>query len=160
MALIYKLRVCLISTVAVLLIIMAVVFTAVRALLPYATEYVAEIQQVLTEQIGLPVSIDAIDADMSWFTPRLKLINLVVKDEAGVNELLRLDEAIFSLAYIDSLFNLSPVVGEINLVGADLYIERHPDDRWIIQGVEFINDGTAEPSPELDKLIKNTNFSL
>lgn len=160
MAWIYKLRVCLISTAAAILIILAVAFTALRAFLPYATEYVAEIQQALSQQTGLPVSIDSIDADMSWFTPRLKLINVVIYEKEGRKELLHLDEAIFALSYVDSLFNLSPVVGEINLIGADLYIERHPDNRWVIQGIEFVGGGSNAPSSELMAVIQNTNFSL
>ena len=68
MAWIHKLRVCLVSTAAVMLIILAVVVTVLRAFLPYATEYVSDIQRLLSHQIGLPVSIDSIDADMKWFT--------------------------------------------------------------------------------------------
>jgi uncharacterized protein YhdP len=160
MAWIYKLRVWLISTTAVILIILAVAFTALRTFLPHATEYVSEIQQALSHQIGLPVSIDSIDADMSWFTPRLKLINVVIHDEDNKKEFLRFDEAVFALAYIDSLFNLSPVVGEINLIGTDLYIERHPENRWVIQGIELAAGDSNTSSGELVKLIQNTNFSL
>ncbi len=155
---IYKLRVCLITTTAVILIVLAVAITALRAFLPHATDYVADIQMILSDQIGLPVTIDSIDADMEWFTPRLKLINVVIYQDE--RELFRFDEAVFALSYVDSLFNLSPIIGEINLIGADLYIERHPDNRWVVQGIEFVGDGSNAPSSEFVTVIQNTNFSL
>ena len=160
MAWTYKLRVCLISTTAVILIVLAIAFTVLRAILPYATDYVSEVQRALSDKVGLPVSIDSIDADMFWFTPRLKLINVVIHDKEGEKELIHLDEAVFALAYVESLFKLTPVIGDISFIGADLYIERHPENRWLIQGIEYVGDGSNAPSSELLETIQNTNFSL
>jgi len=76
-----RFRVFIIISIAVLLITAAVLFSAVRAVLPYATGYKNEIQQEISEQIGLPVEIGSIDAEIYWFTPRLKLIDVIVYDD-------------------------------------------------------------------------------
>ncbi|MCK5002290.1 MAG: hypothetical protein KAJ92_03475 [Gammaproteobacteria bacterium] len=159
-----KIRLYLIYTTAVTLIVLAVAFSVLRAVLPHATAYVDDLEQELTQQIGLPVSIASMDADMYWLVPRLKLVDVVIYDKARQRELLRLDEAIFALAFVDSILQWSPTVGDISLVGADLYIERHINNRWRIQGVEFGGDSTAasgsDSSRELIAAVKNTSFSL
>ena len=158
-----KIRLYLIYTIAVTLIILAVAFSVLRAVLPYATGYVENLEQELAQQIGLPVSIASMDADMYWLVPRLKLVDVVIYDKDKQRELLRLDEAFFALAYIDSILQRTPTVGDISLIGADLYIERYADNRWRIQGVEFGGDNTSSnsnSSSEIIAAIKNTSFSL
>ena len=88
-----KTRIFLISSVAVALIILAVAFTLLRGMLPHATGYIAEIERGISTQIGLPVSIGSIDAEMHWFTPRLKVLNLVIYKENG-KILVRFDMAV------------------------------------------------------------------
>ncbi|MDH5611461.1 MAG: DUF3971 domain-containing protein [Gammaproteobacteria bacterium] len=159
-----KVRLYLIYTVAVILIVLAVIFSALRAALPHATGYVQELEQTLTDQIGLPVSIASMDADMYGLIPRLKLVDVVIYDKENQRELLRLDEAFFALAFVDSILQWSPIVGDISLVGADLYIERYADNRWRIQGIEFggnvASSSTSSSANELISAIKNTSFSL
>ena len=159
-----KIRLYLIYTAAVTLIVLAVAFSVLRAVLPHATAYVDDLEQALTQQIGLPVSIGSMDADMYWLVPRLKLVDVVIHDKDKQRELLRLDEAFFALAFVDSILEWSPTVGDISLVGADLYIERYADNRWRIQGVEFGGDGAdssaSNSSSELIAAVKNTSFSL
>ncbi|MCK4706001.1 MAG: hypothetical protein KAT90_10990, partial [Gammaproteobacteria bacterium] len=158
-----KIRLYLIYTTAVTLIFLAVAFSMLRAALPYATGYVEDLEQALTQQIGLPVSIASMDADMYWLVPRLKLVDVVIHDKDKQRELLRLDEAFFALAYVDSILQWSPTVGDISLVGADLYIERYADNRWRIQGVEFganSSSSSNNASSEIITAIKNTSFSL
>ena len=159
-----KIRLYLIYTTAVTLIVLAVAFSVLRAVLPHATGYVDDLEQAISQQIGLPVSIDSMDADMYWLVPRLKLVDVIIYDKTKQRELLHLDEAFFALAFVDSILELSPTVGEISLVGADLYIERHSGNRWRIQGVEFGGDGVdstaSDSSGELIAAVKNTSFSL
>lgn len=155
-----NLRVCLITAAAALLIVLAVVFSVLRAVLPHATGYTAEIQQKISEQIGLPVTFESIDADMDWLVPRLRLIDFNVYNSDGKNLLIHFDEADFSLAYIDSLRQMSPIVGEISLVGADLVIEKHKDKRWTVQGIDVKGGNEQKSSSQLEDFLKNSNFSL
>ena len=159
-----KVRLYLIYTIAVMLIVLAVAFSALRVALPHATGYVEDLEQALTQKIGLPVSIASMDADMYWLVPRLKLVDVVIYDKDRQRELLRLDEAFFALAFVDSILQWSPTVGDISLVGADLYIERHAKNRWRIQGIEFGGDVAApaagSSASELIAAIENTSFSL
>ena len=141
---------------------MAILFSVMRAMLPHATGYTEDIRQELSAQLGLPVSIQSLDADMDMLTPRLKIIDLIIYKKNGVDTLLHFSEANFSLAYIDSLRHLLPVVGAIDLVGAELFIERHENNRWVVQGYE-LSGGLVEKTAETNQLIrtiKNINYSL
>ena len=155
-----KIRICLISSVAVALIVLAVAFTLLRTLLPYATGYIAEIEQGISEQIGLPVSIGSLDADMRWFTPRLKLLNLVVYKEDGKEKLFTLTEANFSLAYLESIRFMMPMVGNISLHGAELFIERHDNGKWVIQGFEVYEKQSSKDSQALTDLLLSADIAL
>ena len=137
MGLIRKTRICLVTTLAVLLILLAVAFTLLRASLPYATGYLADIEQGISKQTGFPVTIGSLDADMYYFTPRLKLLNVTVYRDDGMSTLLQLDEVNVSLAFIDSIRLMMPMVGSVSLHGADIEIERHPEGKWVVQGLAF-----------------------
>lgn len=155
-----KFRIYLISTVAIVLIALAVVFSILRALLPHATAYVAEIETQISDLIGLPVSIETLDADMDWLRPRLKLINLVIYKNEQRDVLIAFTEADFSLAFIDSVRYMMPMAGEISLHGADITIERHPQNIWTVQGFEFSSADTASDSDELIEVLLNMNLAL
>jgi uncharacterized protein YhdP len=155
-----KTRICLISSVAVMLIVLAVAFTVLRAMLPYATTYIAEIESGIRAQIGLPVSIGSLDADMHWFTPRLKVLDLVIYKEDGKEVLISLTEANFSLAYIDSIRFMMPMVGHVSLHGAELFIERHPNDKWVVQGYEIYERESSKDSEELIEIVLSADISL
>ena len=155
-----KIRICLISSVAVALIVLAVAFTLLRTLLPYATGYIAEIEQGVSDQIGLPVSIGSLDADMRWFTPRLKVLDLVIYKEDGKEKLFTLTEANFSLAYLDSIRFLMPMVGDISLHGAELFIERHDNGKWVIQGFEVYEKQSSKDSQALIELLLSADIAL
>ena len=155
-----KIRICLISSVAVALIVLAVAFTLLRTLLPYATGYIAEIEKGISDQIGLPVSIGSLDADMHRFTPRLKVLDLVIYKEDGKEKLFTLTEANFSLAYLESIRFMMPMVGNVSLHGAELFIERHPNGKWVIQGFEIYERESSKDSEELIELILSADIAL
>ncbi|MGD8582678.1 MAG: hypothetical protein PVF06_08565, partial [Gammaproteobacteria bacterium] len=143
-----------------MLIVLAVAFTVLRAMLPYATGYIAEIESGISAQIGLPVSIGSLDADMHWFTPRLKVLDLVIYKEDGREKLISLTEANFSLAYIDSIRFMMPMVGHVSLHGAELFIERHPNDKWVVQGYEIYERESSKDSEELIEIVLSADIAL
>ena len=144
---------------AIVLIVLAISFSLLRAALPYASDYRADLEQQLSRQLGLPVSIASLDAGMRWFTPQLVLVDVVVYQSDGKSELIRFDEIELALAWLDSLRYRMPMIGEINLVGSELRIERAQDGLWRFQGVAF--SGSDKPLPEaLLATLENANYAL
>lgn len=155
-----NIRITLITTAAVVLIALAVAFSVLRAVLPHATGYLAEVDQALEQQLGLPVKIASLDADMSWLQPQLKLLSVRVYNADGKSVLVEFDEVSFTLSYLDSLRHMSLKIGGISLTGSDLLLERNKQGRWFLQGIQVAMTDSEQISDELVNQINNTNFSL
>ena len=160
MRLVLRFRIFIIISLAVLLISAAVVFSLLRAVLPYATGYKNEIQQEISQQIGLPVEIESIDAAIHWFSPRLKLIGVSVYDEKNKVPLFNFKEAFVELDVIASIMHNDFIVNDIGLVGADLSIERLTENEWLIQGIKFTSDGASELPEQFIYMLQNADYLL
>ncbi|MBT8133533.1 MAG: hypothetical protein KJO03_03430 [Gammaproteobacteria bacterium] len=155
-----RFRIFIIISLAVLLISAAVVFSVLRAVLPYATGYKIEIQQEISQQIGLPVEIESIDAAIHWFSPRLKLIGVSVYDERNKVPLFNFKEAFVELDVLASIIHNDIIVDNIGLVGADLSIERLAENEWLVQGIKFTSDGSSELPEQFFYMLLNADYLL
>jgi uncharacterized protein YhdP len=152
--------VCLIICLAVVLISAAVLFSVLRAVLPYATGYKNEIQLEVSQQIGLPVEIGSIDADIHWFSPRLKLIGVSIFDEKNKVPLFNFKEAFVELDVIASIMHRDIIVADVGLVGADISIEKISESEWSVQGIKFTSEGSSELPEQFVYMLQNSDFLL
>ena len=143
-----------------MLISAAVIFSLLRAFLPYATDYKNEIQQEISQQIGLPVEIDSIDAAIDGFSPRLKLIGVTVFDEKNKVPLFNFHEAFVELDVVASILYRELIAADVGLVGADISIEKLSRNEWLIQGVKFTGDGSSELPYKFLYMIQNADYLL
>jgi len=155
-----RFRIFIIICLAVTLISAAVVFSILRAVLPYATGYKNEIQQEVSQQIGLPVEIESIDAAIHWFSPRLKLIGVSVYDEKNKVPLFNFKEAFVALDVIASIMHGDFIVADIGLIGADISIEKLSEKEWLVQGIKFSSEGSSELPEEFVYMLQNSNYLL
>ena len=153
-------RVFIIITLAVMLITAAVIFSTLRAVLPYATGYKNEIQQEVSKQLGLPVEIKSIDAAIHWFSPRLKLINVSVYDDKDKVPLFHFEEAFLGLDVVASLLRGEIIIDDVGLIGADISIEKLSETEWMVQGIKFTGDGSSELPDQFIYMIQNSDYLL
>ena len=157
---ILRFRIFIIISLAVALISVAIVFSVLRAVLPYATGYKNEIQQEISQQIGLPVEINTIDAAIHWFSPRLKLIDVSVFDKKYKVPLFNFHEAFVELDVVSSILRGELIVDDIGLIGTDLSIEKLSDNEWLVQGVKFTSEGSSELPDQFLYMLKNSDYLL
>ena len=157
---ILRFRVCIIICLAVMLISAAVLFSVLRAVLPYATGYKNEIQLEISQQIGLPVEIESIDAAIHWFSPRLKLIGVSVFDEKNKVPLFNFKEAFVELDFIASIMHRDFIVADVGLVGADISIEKLSENEWSVQGIKFTSEGSSELPEQFVYMLQNADYLL
>ncbi|MBL4712439.1 MAG: hypothetical protein JKX75_08095 [Gammaproteobacteria bacterium] len=155
-----RIRVFVIISFAVVLISAAVIFSVLRAVLPYATDYKNEIQLELSQQIGLPVEIKSIDAAIHWFSPRLKLIGVTVYDEKYKSSLFNFREAFVQLNVAASLLRREIIIENIGIIGADISIEKLSESDWLIQGIKFSSGGTTELPEQFMYMLQNADYLL
>lgn len=151
---------CIIICLAVVLISAAVLFSVLRAVLPYATGYKNEIQFEVSQQIGLPVEIGSIDADIHWFSPRLKLIGVSIFDEKNKVPLFNFKEAFVELDVVASIMHRDIIVADVGLVGADISIEKLSESEWSVQGIKFTSEGSSELPEQFVYMLQNSDFLL
>src|SRR5688572_12420063 len=89
-------------SVASFLILLALVFSGIRLMLPLATDYKHDIENVVTDLSGYPARIERIDTDWLWFKPRLKLIGVRLEDTAADSELFVAQEVILAMNLFSS----------------------------------------------------------
>ena len=65
---------------AIMVIIMAILFSLFRALTPWATQYKGEVEQHLSALVGQPVIISSMETSWYWFEPVLRLNQVTVSD--------------------------------------------------------------------------------
>ena len=157
---IFRLRVFIIISLAVVLISAAVTFSVIRAVVPYATAYKNEIQQEISQQIGLPVEINSIDAAIHGFSPRLKLIGVSVFDEKNKVPLFNFREAFVELDVFASIIRREIIVADVGLVGADLSIEKLSDNEWMVQGIKITSEGSSELPDQFLYILQNADYLL
>ncbi len=155
-----RLRVCIIITLAIMLIVVAVAFGLLRAFLPYATGYKTEIETAISQQIGLPVRIERIDADINWFSPRLDLLQITVYNSVNKVPLFHFRKLLFELDTIHSLLRRELVVGDISLVGIDISIEKQMNKRWLVQGIEIEDSHSTGMMDKLMYTLLHADYSL
>jgi uncharacterized protein YhdP len=153
-------RVSFIILLSVILISAAVIFSVLRAALPYATGYKSEIQQEISRQIGLPVEIGSIDAAIHWFSPRLKLLNVSVFDKDHKLHLFDFEEAFVELDTTVSLLRGELIVGDVGLVGTKIAVEKLSDNEWLVQGIKFSSEGENELPEQFLYMLKNSDYLL
>ena len=143
-----------------MLISSAVIFSVLRAVLPYATDYKNDIQLELSQQIGLLVEIESIDAAIHWFSPRLKLIDVSVYDEMSKPPLFHFREAFVQLDVIASILRQEIIVDDVGLIGGDISIEKLSETDWLVQGIKISSEGNTELPEQFMYMLQNADYLL
>jgi len=155
-----RIRVFIIISFSVMLISSAVIFSVLRAVLPYATDYKNDIQLELSQQIGLLVEIESIDAAIHWFSPRLKLIDVSVYDEMSKPPLFHFREAFVQLDVIASILRQEIIVDDVGLIGGDISIEKLSETDWLVQGIKISSEGNTELPEQFMYMLQNADYLL
>ena len=114
----------------------ALSFLFVReVLVPRADDYRLEIAAALGNAIGLPVSIEALSADLSGLRPRLHLSGLLLRDAAG-RPALRLETVDATIAW-SSLLRGHAHFHRLVVHSPELALRREADGELFVAGVRI-----------------------
>jgi len=128
-----KLKNWFLTIIGLFVIFLAISFTLVRVAIKSIPDYSSAIQEAVSEQLDITLEVGFLDAEIHWLVPRLNLIDVNVSDKAGVRHLLHLEEIDLSLDWAESIKSMSPVVGEITLVGLNIQIGINNKSQLLIQ---------------------------
>jgi len=130
-------RVCL-TTVGVLLILLALISASVRLGLPLVTHFKPSIESRLSEYLSGPVAIG--DLKLSWvgFGPMLKAEKVAVSESS--DRKVTIDELLIDVNLAKSFAAGVPVINELTLVGASLSLEADEAGRYRLHGMQKVRE--------------------
>ena len=120
---------------AVGVVLLAVLFSTARLMLPHAEDYRAELQERLSDYIGQPASIESLDAEWRGLEPSLVLKDVILRDPGGKSPVLQLRKIRVGVDLLDSLLLREVVFSGITLVGLDLALTKFADGHIAMQGM-------------------------
>jgi uncharacterized protein (TIGR02099 family) len=132
---------------SILLIILGGVFMGgARLLLPIATEYREEVQQLASKELGQQVKIETLNTSWRGYGPELVLGNVdLIDPETGLASL-RVNEIHIGIGILDSLRNMAITVREISFYRSQLLIKRRSDGAVVLAGLEGMEGGSGDSS--------------
>jgi uncharacterized protein (TIGR02099 family) len=130
-----------------LVILLAILLTAARLLLPLVDlgDYREEIEGLVEEGVGKPLTIGRMQAELHGFRLALKFSEVAVYNEEGSPPLVQAREIRVDIELLNSLLSGKLQLGGGLVVGTKLLIERHADGSVSLQGMvaEGGNDSGA-----------------
>ena len=126
------------TTVAVGLVLLALLMSGLRLALPYFNEHRAELSHWLSQMWGAPVSFASIDVRFVGYRPQLILTEVRLGDEGPTIHSLGA-----SLALWRSLVNGRPMIGALVLDRPSLVLHRSVSGSWQLVGAPIADAASS-----------------
>lgn len=125
---------------AVLIIVMAIIFSVFRALTPWARQYKPMVEAHLSTMLGQPVSVESMDTSWYWLHPVLRLnhISLTGKDSHEF----KLNKLLIGINLFSSLWHWSIQPGILYIDHTHL-IFRQTNGHWMVDGLNISQQDTS-----------------
>lgn len=138
----------------------AALLSVARTWLPQFGAQRAEVQRWVSEAVGQPVQIDALDAEWRGLYPVLHLRGVRLLDPQQRHILLRFAELRVAIDPYAALYRWRVQVRALSVIGARLSVERRADGSLAVLGIEEKQDGKADNKEVLAWLANQPELSL
>ncbi|MCP3671866.1 MAG: TIGR02099 family protein [Gammaproteobacteria bacterium] len=130
-----------------LLIILGGIFIgATRLLLPIATEYRQEVQELVSAELGQKVEIGQLKTSWRGYGPELILGNVLLLDPESGLPSLRISEARIGIGILDSLRNRAITPRQITFYRTRMLIKYRSDGSVMLAGLEDMEHSSGDSS--------------
>jgi len=137
-------------TVAILVIILAVISSIFRSLTPWVKQYKGEVEHHLSLLVGEPVTIQTMETGWYWFQPVLKLRQVSLGGES--KNALHLNTLLVGINLFKSLLNWQIEPGALYVDDMHLTL-REKANHWTIDGISTNAMNNGEMTPKKTKQI-------
>ncbi len=138
----------------------AALLSVARTWLPQFGAQRAEVQRWVSEAVGQPVQIDALDAEWRGIYPVLHLRGVRLLDPEQRHTLLRFDELRVAIDPYAALYRWSVQVRALSIIGVRLSVERRADGMLAVLGFEDTADRKTDSLAVLAWLTSQPEVSL
>jgi uncharacterized protein (TIGR02099 family) len=156
-----SLRSALLITVAVSIILVALIYSAFRLALPMVPELQEDIERRATAAIGVPVEIGSVEAEWWGFGPRLLLrdVHLLSADNAA-EELMSFKALRVDISLLDLIQGEDFRPRKVRVDGAKLVIEQRANGGFSVKGFAPKQSSDGFLGPALKLLGKHGDFAV
>ncbi len=138
-----------IGTAAVSIMVLALIVSIGRQMIPLVAEYRADVEAKIVEATGMPAHIGALEGDWHGLVPRIVATDVQL---GGGDNPIRLDAVGMRLDALGSVFSGALKLSSIELEGAHLALHESEDGQWRIDGLPVRNDEPFDASRVVDAL--------
>ena len=138
----------------------AALLSVARTWLPQFGAQRAEVQRWVSEAVGQPVEIDALDAEWRGLYPVLHLRGVRLLDPDSRHTLLRFTELRVAVDPYAALYRRRVQVRALSVIGARLSVERRADGMLVVLGLEEMPDSKTDNTAVLAWLASQPEVSL
>lgn len=141
-----------------LLLLVALYVVLARSLLALVPEYRGELQSLLSEQLGVPVVIGALDGEWIGFDPVVVIRELSLSNP----DFARVDEVRIRLAVFRSLLAREIRLRSIQIDQSQLVVAHESEDVWLIGGENWASTSpdSSSVSPRLLRMFDGAQVVL
>ena len=133
--------------VAVSIIVVALLISSARLLLPYLDTYHQQVEAMISDAVGATVEVSSMEAAWHGAGPLLKLRGVRVLNDGG-SELLNFDHGSIGLNLLQSIRYRSLQIGNLVVSGVKLIITRDEAGKISVAGLEAGAAGTGDNGDE------------
>ncbi len=151
---------------AILLILFAAYLSIGRHFMPALTSYTGEVEDWLSEALGVPVSIASLAGYFSGFNPAIEIqglrFDVLDPDTADSAEQpgLQFERAIISLDVVATLLQRRIVLDEFTVQGLDLSVRRVESGNWLLSGISLQGTGSLDARLLYDTIQRVDRLAL
>ena len=108
-------------------VVVAVILTAARLLLPQLDSQQQQIGQQISKMVGLPVEFSGLSVRLFGISPEITLSDVVIKSARNSRPVLAVDQLKLRLSILGSIISRQPVLELLKITGIELSVERDAD---------------------------------
>jgi len=141
-------------SLAILVILFAVVVSISRMLIPLLSDYKTDLEQIASQQLGRSIKVGSIDAEWIGFWPDIHLSEVKIQSSETSETWLQIKDAWLSLDLLSFFQNGYIDTQRVEIEGLQLNIKRKDDVLYTINGEAFrLDQSSPEGQAELVKWL-------
>ena len=125
-------------------IVVGLLIGAVRLALPFADVFRSQLEELLTDTLGLEVRVGRLGLRLAGMVPQLTLLDAKLLDQVTHHTQLSLKQLRVEFSLTASVRAMAPKIESVTLVGANLVIKRLADGTIRVAGLEGMEAGDPE----------------
>jgi uncharacterized protein (TIGR02099 family) len=148
---------------AIIVVLIAVLFSLIRLFLPHMPQYQGRIEQWASQTMHQPVKVENVQVGWRGFEPEFRFINVAIFNDVHTVTLLKVQELDVGIAVLKSLFKWHVEPGLIVVSGVNIKVQQQADGKYKLNEMllgKGVSSTAATPYDYAEWLFSQGNIYL